>query len=65
MDKERKEMQEMAQFVFENGTVEEETIFKLGDVSKESYVVKLDGEKYYLTKTDGEWSYFFHGGEWL
>lgn len=55
----------MAQYVFENGKVEEQTIFKLGDSNKESYVVRLDDEKYYLTKTDGEWSYFFHGGKCL
>lgn len=59
------EMQEMAQYVFENGEVIEKTPFMLGDVHKVSYVVKLDGHKYYLTSTENEWTYFFHGGKWL
>ena len=59
---ERKEMQEMAQFVFENGEVVEENSFVLGGEHKVSYFIKLDGETYYLTKTENEWTYFYHGG---
>lgn len=62
---ERKEMQEMAQFVFENGEVIEANPFILGDKRKVSYVIRLDGELYYLTKTENEWTYFYHGGKWL
>lgn len=61
-EREAQEMQEMAQFVFDNGTVLEETQFTLGWVNKTSYVVTLDGYKYYLTNTEGKWSFFHRGG---
>lgn len=59
------EMREMAQYVFENGEVIEANPFIFGDKHKVSYVIRLDGELYYLTKTDKEWTYFYHGGRWL
>lgn len=62
---ELKEMQEMAQYVFENGEVIEANPFTLGDVHKVTCVIRLDGELYYLTKTENEWSYFYHGGKCL
>lgn len=60
-----KEMQEMAQFVYENGETIESNPFVLGDKHKVSYCIRLDGEIYYLTSTDGEWTYFYHGGKLL
>ncbi len=62
---ELQEMQEMAQFVFDNGEMLERNAFMLGEQYKISYVFKLDGYKYYITSTDGEWTYFFRGGEIL
>lgn len=61
----RKEMQEMAQYVFENGEVIEANPFIIGGKHKVSYVITLDGELYYITKTESEWTYFYHGGRWL
>lgn len=37
--------------------------FKLGNDFKRSYCVEYMNRRYYLTKTNGEWTYFYEGME--
>ena len=55
----------LAQFADEAlryGKIISDDEFKLGNVFKHSYCVEYLNRRYYLTKTNGEWTYFHEGG---
>lgn len=39
------------------GTIKEDYSFRLGSENKRQYVIEYEGLTYYLTKTDGFWTY--------
>ena len=43
--------------ILKYGKIKEDYSFRLGGENKRQYVIEYEGITYYLTKTDGFWSY--------
>lgn len=43
--------------ILKYGNIKEDYSFRLGGENKRQYVIEYEGDTYYLTKTDGFWTY--------
>ena len=45
--------------ILKYGNIKEDYSFRLGSENKRHYVIEYEGDTYYLTKTDGFWTYIY------
>lgn len=50
----------LCEWLLENGTITRKECFDTDAGKSEQWTVEVDGEKYDITKLNGEWVYFFH-----
>lgn len=50
---------ELCNEVLRYGNIIEDYSFRLGSENKRQYVIEYEGLTYYLTKTDGIWTYIY------